>query len=266
METQQAKKFGDADWEEYAKCYDMLTKLTPYQSLIDEVVAALNIQQGEKILDAACGTGNLMLAIERKSGETGIAPHVTGCDNSVAMLAQAKAKCADSGTMKFTLADLNTRLPFADESFDSIASINTIYALNDPMHMIREFHRVLKHKGKLVLVTPKQGYENGLILKAHCGSRKPDKYWKNIHISSTREKSLILEACGNTPLSETLIRVGEFNRAISINKNFHFFTQQELEQIITANGFRLMQHSFVYASQCHLIVSQKTHPSRKSLL
>ena len=46
------------------------------------------------------------------------------------------------------------RLPFRDETFDLIISMSVIEHLNDPPVVFREFHRVLKPGGTLVVQTP----------------------------------------------------------------------------------------------------------------
>lgn len=45
-------------WDLYAKLYDTLTHLKPYQDLHNNVLNALELKGGERILDAGCGTGN----------------------------------------------------------------------------------------------------------------------------------------------------------------------------------------------------------------
>ena len=46
-------------WNLYARCYDRITGLLPYQEMLDEVVAALELKPGMRVLDAGCGTGAL---------------------------------------------------------------------------------------------------------------------------------------------------------------------------------------------------------------
>jgi len=45
-------------WDIYAKLYDTLNLLEPYQRLHQEVLQSLELKGGERILDAGCGTGN----------------------------------------------------------------------------------------------------------------------------------------------------------------------------------------------------------------
>jgi SAM-dependent methyltransferase len=50
--------------------------------------------------------------------------------------------------------DLNRPLPFADASFDAVACVEGIEHLERPVDALREFRRVLKPGGALVLTTP----------------------------------------------------------------------------------------------------------------
>ncbi len=50
--------------------------------------------------------------------------------------------------------DLNDPLPFKNESFDYIASLEGIEHLENPHHLIKEFSRILKKNGIVILSTP----------------------------------------------------------------------------------------------------------------
>lgn len=69
--------------------------------------------------------------------------------------------------------DLNHTLPLADGIFDTIVSVEVIEHLENPRAVFREFHRVLKSGGLLVLTTPNQeslrSYA-GLVFGGHFAS------------------------------------------------------------------------------------------------
>ncbi len=52
------------------------------------------------------------------------------------------------------IADLNRPLPFEDGAFDAVACVEGIEHLERPVDALREFRRVLKPGGTLVLTTP----------------------------------------------------------------------------------------------------------------
>lgn len=57
----------------------------------DELVSRLNIQPGNKVLDVACGTGNLAIPAARRGAK------VTGIDIASNLLAQARQRAAAEG-------------------------------------------------------------------------------------------------------------------------------------------------------------------------
>lgn len=51
-------------------------------------------------------------------------------------------------------ADLNQATPFPDQSFDLIFTVEVIEHLENPRHVMRELHRLLRPGGVLILTTP----------------------------------------------------------------------------------------------------------------
>lgn len=247
----QSECFSPVDWDRYAKCYDALTKLLPYQELSTSVYDALSPTPDDYILDAGCGTGNIITQVCQK----GAGAKLVGVDRSSNMLARAARKHPKG--VSLLRADLNRPLPFKDDLFTKVVSSNVLYAMRNPEQTLREIARVLKAHGMLVLVTPKYGYENGLILKAHCGSNKSDVYWSNAHASEAREEKLITEALTDTTLAQMMLFVARCNRAIARNVRFHFFEQDTLVRLVNACGLTLVKVKLTYAGQGILIVARK---------
>lgn len=59
----------------------------------------------------------------------------------------------------FVVADANEKLPFADNSFNTVFS-NIIYWLNDPEHVFREIYRVLRVGGECCVMLPGTAFAN----------------------------------------------------------------------------------------------------------
>ena len=240
------------DWNEYARCYDTLLHLKPYNELLDAVSHALLVHNSDKILDAGCGSGNLL----RVLSETRTTSQIWGVDLSENMLHIAKTKLTDT-EVQLKKGDLNQRLPFGDSSIDKIFSNNVLYAVSNPTYTLREFNRILKPSGRIALTTPKKGYDNGLVLKAHSGSNLPDSHWQNVHASAQREELLIKEAFSDPSLEQKMLFVARCNRIIAKTATFHFFEEVELRGIAEAAGFEVEKLTPAYAGQCFLIVMKK---------
>jgi ubiquinone/menaquinone biosynthesis C-methylase UbiE len=78
---------------------------------------------------------------------------IYGVDFSQEMVAQAKQKFKqeiDSGKVSIEFGDVR-KLPFAENTFDKICTVNTIYFWDEPLTSLEEIKRVLKSGGKLVV-------------------------------------------------------------------------------------------------------------------
>lgn len=101
----------------------------------------------DEVLDAACGTGDLARAFAAAG-----ARRVVGLDFTPEMLALARAKppvgrCA----IEYVEGDA-MNLPFADASFDIVSIAFGIRNVSDPGRALREFRRVLRPGGRLVIL------------------------------------------------------------------------------------------------------------------
>ena len=239
------------DWEKYAICYDRLLDLKPYTSMLEEVVE--HVLQGSctNILDASCGTGNFEMFLDRQPLKEPI--NITGVDSSQEMLAQAESKSRmlknPNLGCQFGYADLNKRLPFQNEVFDCVVSLNTIYAVASPKSTLLEFRRVLKPNGKLYVVVPKPDYENGLILRDHVGDNSSVEEWLDAHASPEREEKLIRRTFVDESAIEDMLVVARHNRFIANNNEFHFFDSHTFKELLDAVTLQLSGMSFTYAKQ-----------------
>jgi ubiquinone/menaquinone biosynthesis C-methylase UbiE len=112
-------------------------------------VETLDIQPPDRVLDIGFGGG---VTIEKmvKLIDTG---KICGVDFSEPMVKQAKQKfksLIESGKVSIEFADVN-HLPFDDNTFDKVCTVNTIYFWEEPLIGLREIKRVLKSGGRLVV-------------------------------------------------------------------------------------------------------------------
>ena len=99
------------------------------------------------VLDAGCGTGGLIrrLAPRQKGWKW------TGVDLSPLALELARDRC---GAIADLRAGSVTALPFENAVFDAVVSADVLYHLDDDVAALREFHRVLRPDGVLVVNVP----------------------------------------------------------------------------------------------------------------
>lgn len=112
-------------------------------------VSLLDIGDTSKVLEIGFGTG---LAIAEAAK---IAPHgqIYGIDHSETMLEAAQKrnrKAVESGRVVLQLGNVMA-LPFEDNSFDMVYSINCIYFWEPPTQGLAEISRVLKPEGIIAI-------------------------------------------------------------------------------------------------------------------
>lgn len=148
-----------------------------YDSPLVDRVAALTANRGGQepaaVLDAGCGTGLFTIGLARADAGW----RVEGLDASSGMLAVAVEQAAKHGLQRarFRQGDV-TALPYADGEFDVVTAAGVIPCLNEPGVALREFHRVLRPRGRLVSVEFDRGsmglplrlFFQGLILGFKC--------------------------------------------------------------------------------------------------
>lgn len=105
------------------------------------VLQAVAAQPGERVLDIAAGTGTS----SEPFADKGV--HVVPADFSLGMLRVGKKRRDDLG---FTAADA-MNLPFADNSFDAVTMSFGLRNVADTDDALREFARVTKPGGRLVI-------------------------------------------------------------------------------------------------------------------
>ena len=107
----------------------------------------LEPKEGERILDVACGAGELSLKIAEKGCK------VYGTDISEGAIKAARSLAERSGiTCEFRLGNAEI-LPYPDEFFDRVVCSSSLEHFKDDIKALKEMYRVLKPNGKIVLTT-----------------------------------------------------------------------------------------------------------------
>jgi SAM-dependent methyltransferase len=108
------------------------------------VAAEAEVREGDRVLDVACGTGALTLAVADIVGQAGA---VIGLDANPEMLAVARRKPVQIEWLEGRAEDL----PLLDNSFDAVVSQFGFMFFEDKPQALREMMRVLKPGGRLAV-------------------------------------------------------------------------------------------------------------------
>ena len=126
---------GQNSWittDEYDKCYSWL-----------------NLAPGDHVLEVASGSGGPALYLAKKYG-----CHITGVDINEEGIKTANQQALDAKitSANFQFADVNQRLPFADDTFEAVMCVDSMNHFRDRIGFLREWQRLLK-PGKRALFT-----------------------------------------------------------------------------------------------------------------
>lgn len=110
----------------------------------------LNIQSGQKILDAGCGPAVDSLPISAMTGQQGI---TVGIDLDFQMVKNAckRASASETKSPFHSQSDVIS-LPFKNEFFDGCRSERLFQHLSSPEKALKEMVRVTKKEGRIVVV------------------------------------------------------------------------------------------------------------------
>ncbi|MFE7216002.1 class I SAM-dependent methyltransferase [Streptomyces sp. NPDC057611] len=112
-------------------------------------VAELGLCEGDRVLDAGCGTGRALPPLRAAVGAPGI---VVGADLTWAMLEAAVRAGRDQEGL-LLLADVGA-LPLVSGSFDAVFAAGLIAHLPHPSENLCELRRVVRPGGTLALFHP----------------------------------------------------------------------------------------------------------------
>jgi demethylmenaquinone methyltransferase/2-methoxy-6-polyprenyl-1,4-benzoquinol methylase len=130
-------------FDEVAPRYELVNSVMTFgmdRSWRRQCVDGLALSNDAKVLDLACGTGDLARELDRR----GFRP--VGLDLSEGML-----RAARSGATPLVMADA-ARLPLADASFEGVVSGFALRNIADLEQAFRECARILKPMGRLSLL------------------------------------------------------------------------------------------------------------------
>jgi len=118
-----------------------------------QVLKALELTEGERVLDIGSGPGLLAYEMAAAVGPEG---RLCGIDLSQDMLAMARRRCAAQPWTEFQPADA-TSLPFPDDSFDAAVATQVYEYVPDIPTALAELYRVTRPAGRAVILDTDYG-------------------------------------------------------------------------------------------------------------
>jgi SAM-dependent methyltransferase len=236
-------------WNLYALCYDAIAGLAPYQDMLDEVVEALELLPGMRVLDAGCGTGALADRIATRYP----AVELVAVDLSPTMLGRARARRPWPGGFRFVEARIDDYLGADTGGFDRIASVNVIWTLSDPQRTFLRMAEALRPAGRMVHATPRLRFGAVRIAWNHVARQKGwAKLWAVLRLPLLGLAGLL-----------NLVLVARAMLSPSARHRGERWDAKGLERLLHGAGATVSLSRPCYAGQGHLLVCAKTEDSTR---
>lgn len=153
--TQEKRAYVHKMFGNIAAKYDLMNDLMTFglhRLWKREVCSILKIQQGQRVLDLCCGTGDLTVMLTQNLQGKSQVEEVIGLDFSEEMLSFARErKLQEKQNIKFIQGDA-LELPFPDNSFDRCSISFGLRNVSDYLKCLKEIFRVCKTGAKLVIL------------------------------------------------------------------------------------------------------------------
>jgi demethylmenaquinone methyltransferase/2-methoxy-6-polyprenyl-1,4-benzoquinol methylase len=156
-------------FDRIAPHYDFLNRLLSFRQDVywrSQLVCSLGLSTGARVLDAACGTGDVAIEIMRQAGG---GTDIVGIDFAPEMLRLAKPKLGrvmGGRSIELVAADAFD-LPFRPAQFDAVTMAFGIRNIQDKETVLKRFWHHLKPGGRLAILelgTPAQGLARRVYL------------------------------------------------------------------------------------------------------
>ena len=129
-----------------------------HAKLVEWGLAHIDFAPHDTVLDIGCGGGNTLARIAERVTEG----HLVGIDyakTSVEASRAFNAPLIEAGRMEILHGSVE-ELPFADERFDAVVTVESFYFWPSPEESLKEVRRVIKPGGSFVLLAEIYGRDD----------------------------------------------------------------------------------------------------------
>jgi ubiquinone/menaquinone biosynthesis C-methylase UbiE len=227
-------------WERYFYFYDTLNESPPYRRMVERHAELLRPASEDRILDAGSGTANVTAVLAVPGAR------ITGIDFCEPALERCRRKVP---TAEFLVADLTRTLPFGDGTFDKAACSLVLHYLTPERQRfaLTELRRVLRPEGALAISVFAAGFNTWRVYAETLRARRETDGVVGTAVAGTRY--LV-----NT--ARIFYYVWRIKRAEK-SGDYRFATAEDLRDMLTGAGFRVVSVEPTMAGQCWTALARK---------
>lgn len=254
--------------EDAARIYDQAYLPALFKEWCPLIVEAARIQKGHRVIDVACGTGALAIAVSDHIGPEGT---TIGIDINAGMLNIARSKSASVQWLNAPAEEL----PFEDEVFNCAVSQFGLMYFENQETAIREIIRVLQPDGVLAIaVWDKLEHNPGLAAEDRLWQQVFGEEWGDETPYKLGDKQMLENLFETSGATNTQITTHQGTaRFESIESWIHTgakgWTEDEslgddqLELLLKAAeenlaSFRTSEGTVVFPTSAHIITARKS--------
>lgn len=205
----------------------------------------LNLSPGDHVLEIASGSGGPALYLAKK-----FKCLITGLDINEEGIKAANQHALDVRLtdVKFQLADVDQRLPFDDETFDSVMCVDSMNHFRNRLSYFREWYRVLKTGRRTLFTDPV--VITGPVSNEELAARSNIGFFLFVPLEVT--KNLIEEA------GFKLLRCEDVTANIELtSKRWHDSRQKHREDLIKIEGEERFDGLQTFFATVHKLTSER---------
>jgi ubiquinone/menaquinone biosynthesis C-methylase UbiE len=206
----------------------------------------LGLHAGARLLDVGCGAGGPALRLVETTGA-----RVVGVDileqgiTAATQLAQARGL---DDRASFVQADVGKRLPFEDESFNAILSVDAMCHLPERLGVLKEWRRVMSPDARVVFTDPTM--ITGLVTAEEIADRSAIGIYV-FSLASTNEQLLAeagFELLHREDLTENMAKVA---------RRWRDAREQFSVELVADEGAATFEGIQRFLGACHLLAQER---------
>lgn len=206
----------DRGWDGVAGWYDKLVGAdgSDYHQnvILPGVMALLDIQKGDDVIDVCCGQGVLVKHLLSAG-----AGKIHGVDASEKLISAARQRYSNEPRVSFEIADACGKAPWADGSYNKAACVMAVHDVPDAEALMKNVSAALKSGGSFTIVMMHPCFR--IPKKSHWGwdgdqkiqFRRLDKYGSALEIAIQTRPGLNTDegtVFYHRPLADLLTEIG----------------------------------------------------------